>query len=88
MDNYLCDRQLKMKTRRISRKSVLGEENSPIQQILEKGTVDRAEHILNLLKETITSFEGKSVYELSTEHKVVGIFIKWFGCKFRFFSSS
>jgi hypothetical protein len=34
----------------------------------------------SIFKEIKTSFENKSVFELSKEHRIVGVFIKWFGC--------
>eukprot|EP01080_Neovahlkampfia_damariscottae_P011454 gene11454-4619_t len=50
-----------------------------VQTFLEKGTTDKAEEILQILKATQTSL-SETVFNLSCEHKVVGIFIKWFGC--------
>jgi len=47
---------------------------------LDLSTLDQAENIKKIFKETITSREGKTVYELSKEHKIIGIFIKWYGC--------
>jgi hypothetical protein len=41
---------------------------------------EQTETIGSLFKDFKTSFENKSVLELSKEHRVVGVFIKWFGC--------
>ena len=50
-----------------------------VSSFLEQGSHKKAETITTLLQNTITSL-GVTVYDLSTQHKVVGIFIKWFGC--------
>ena len=39
------------------------------------------ETVIELLKKTITSVaQGTTVFEFSEKHKVLGVFIKWFGC--------
>jgi len=56
---------------------------SGVKKIFEKSSQNNAESITNLLKETKTNL-GPSVYDLSTKHKVIAIFIKWYGCKLLF----
>jgi len=48
---------------------------------VERKSRGQAETIAAILQNTITSSDSVSVYEFSTQHKVLGIFIKWFGCK-------
>eukprot|EP01080_Neovahlkampfia_damariscottae_P011453 gene11453-4618_t len=50
------------------------------RKVLERTTSDKTGILINILRETITSHFGLSVYDISQEHKVIGIFIKWFGC--------
>jgi hypothetical protein len=46
----------------------------------ESNTLVEKYRIETIFKEINTSLENKSVHELSEDHRVVGIFIKWFGC--------
>jgi hypothetical protein len=47
--------------------------------VLQQQTSDTQEEIKTELNQMMTNL-NKSVYELSLEHKIICIFIKWFGC--------
>jgi hypothetical protein len=63
-------------TLKSSKKTVSSKENS---LTLETNTEESIENVKKELQLIQTNFD-KTIYELSQEHKVVLIFIKWFGC--------
>jgi hypothetical protein len=60
-----------------SKKHLSSKDNSSLT--LETNTEESLENVKKELKLIQTNL-NKTIYELSTEHKVVLIFIKWFGC--------